>query len=194
MNQLPRYSIKVDTNATGVQVGMTADPAGEYIRVDELQFFVTQFFGKQAMDVPAVYPPEQAPTKPASVEPDKPNKQSKKPAVAKKVAKEFKSGKFDQNEIDFLVHNSKSMTSGALAAALNRPNAAVQTKLWNLGLKAKPIGSTKQPAVESTDSTAETTIVAQSAEPVQEFDPSNPFVRPIPESAKPGSGRQVSWS
>lgn len=89
MTQLPRYSIKVDASAAGVQVGMAADPAGEYVRVDELQFFVTQFFGKQAMAEPV-----------AVVDP----------------------------------------------------------------------------------------------QPAEEFDPSNPPIRQIPESAKPGSGRQVSWS
>jgi hypothetical protein len=194
MTQLQRYSIKVDSSAAGVQVGMAADPAGEYVRVDELQFFVTQFFGKQAMDVPAMYPPQSVPAKPATSEPAKINTPAKKPAVGKKAVSEFKSGKFDQNEVDFLANNCGEMTSGELAAALNRPNTAVQTKLWQLSLKAKPSGRSKQGASVASSTPDEAPVAVADSEPAEVFDPSNPFIRQIPESAKPGSGRQVSWS
>lgn len=194
MTQLPRYSIKIDASATGVQVGMAADPAGEYVRVDELQFFVTQFFGKQPMEVPAIYPPEPVPAKPATSEPAKINMPAKKPAVAKKAVGELKSGKFEESELDFLVSNCCEMTSGELAAALNKPNTAVQTKLWQLSLKAKPSSRSKQGETVAESTPEAEPVAVVDPQPAEEFDPSNPFVRPIPESAKLGSGRLVSWS
>lgn len=183
MTQLPRYSIKVDASAAGVQVGMAADPAGEFVRVDELQFFVTQFFGKQPMDVPASFPEAKAETAPSA-----------KQSVTRKV-RPPRTGKpvtlWTADDVQFLEKNYGVLSYRQIADHLGRTLKAVELKVFKLCLNERPVKAAS--AVQDPAPVAEAPAATE-PEPAQVFDPSNPFVRQIPESAKPGSGRQVTWS
>lgn len=181
MTKLPRYSIKVDASAAGVQVGMAADPAGEYVRVDELQFFVTQFFGRQPMDVPSSFPEAKAETAPSS-----------KQSVTRKVRSQ-RTGKpvtlWTADDVQFLEKNYGVLSYRQIADHLGRTLKAVEQKVFKLGMNerpAKPASTVSEPAPVAE--------MPAATEPAEVFDRSNPFIRQIPESAKPGSGRQVSWS
>src|SRR5690606_5987406 len=117
---------KVDASAAGVQVGMAADPAGEYVRVDELQFFVNQFFGKQPMDVPASFPEEKTETAPSA-----------KPSITRKI-RPNRIGKpmthWTADDVQFLEKNYGVLSYRQIADHLGRTLKAVEQKVFKLCL------------------------------------------------------------
>jgi len=195
MTQLPRYSIKVDSSATGVQVGMAVDPAGEFVRVNDLEFFFAQIFGKQPMEVPASFPDAkaeaEADTKPAT-------KLTAQPAVKPESARTRTTGRAECTDEDstYLEHTFGKLSLAQIAAHLKRTVKSVEQRAYKMRLhmKARAVVATPAPEPESNPIPEPVAAAPEATEPAQEFDPSNPFIRPIPESAKPGSGRQVKWS
>ena len=103
---------------------------------------------------------------------------ARKPSAASKK----RQPPFNLKEIGYIEKHYGKKSPESIAKHLGRPIKSIIQKAWKLGLsKSKP---RIRPVFDPFKNTGAPPTVT---------DLSNPFIRPIPESAKPGQGRLVTF-